>query len=99
MSTAQTYMNTIASKVPAILEKYGNCTLDEDYPHIAKYLFDFWGSTYFHEYIDSIMTHKPVSGRKIRAGFPLRAMQEIYLAIEAHNDRFPFLKPDEPIWY
>lgn len=86
----------LATKVPKILEKYGSCATDLEYPHVAKYLSDFWGSTFFHEYVNQILTHQ----RPQRQGFPLRIVREIHMAIEAHNDQYPFLKPSEKFnWY
>jgi hypothetical protein len=86
----------LATKAPKILEKYGSCATDLEYPHVSKYLCDFWGSTFFHEYVDQILTHQ----RPQRQGFPLRVVREIHIAIEAHNDQYPFLKPSDKFnWY
>jgi hypothetical protein len=89
-------MSFLITTVPKILEKYGTCAIDLEHPHISKYMCNFWGSSYFHEYVNQLITHQ----RPERQGFSIRVMRELYLAIEAHNEQYPLLTPIEKFnWY
>jgi hypothetical protein len=86
----------LATKVPKILEKYGTCAIDLEYPHISNYICNFWGSNLFHEYINQLITHQ----RPQRQGFTIQIMREIHLVIEAHNEQYTALIPIEKFnWY
>ena len=68
--------------------------LCRDYPHVARNLVDFWGTSYFNAYIEQLST----TNRNDRAGFSFEALMEIQKVLEAHLDRFPHYKKIETVW-
>lgn len=68
--------------------------LEKEYPHVAQNLVDFWGTSFFNEYIDQLATTK----RNDRSGFSFEALMEIQKVLDAHADRFPHYKRIYTVW-
>ena len=63
--------------------------LDSNYPRIAEMLELHWGYKEFYLYINKLLI---VEKNKARVGFPIEALEEIYLLQEIHNRIFPKMK-------
>ena len=83
-------MKTIKDLVPEI----NDSLLERFYPHIAKNIIDFWGTTYFNDYIERLS----VNDRGLREGFPFRVLMELQKILEVHNDKFPHYKKVYTVW-
>lgn len=80
-------MKTLTDLIP-------NSILQRDYPHVAQNLVDFWGTSYFNDYIDQLST----TNRNNRSGFSFEALMEIQKVLDAHADRFPHYKRIYTVW-
>jgi len=68
--------------------------IERFYPHVAKNLVDFWGTSYFNEYVESLS----ITNRGIRDGFPFSVLMELQKILEAHTDKFPHYKKIPSVW-
>ena len=60
--------------------------LAERVPHVANNLKTFWGSTYFHEYVDKLMFDTRDGKRE---GFPNEVAKAIYRIMKNHDELYP----------
>lgn len=86
---------TILDLVPEIGE---TSVLEERSPHIVKNLLDFWGTSFFMEYVDLIINYMPTKDRPARQGFPFDSLMELQKIVDKHNDKFPHYKTRIDIW-
>lgn len=80
-------MKTLTDLIP-------NSILQRDYPHVAQNIVDFWGTSFFNEYIDQLAT----TNRNNRSGFSFEALMEIQKVLEAHTNKFPHYKRIHTVW-
>jgi len=83
-------MKTLIDLVPDLT----NSVLHRDYPHVAQNLVDFWGTSFFNDYIDQLST----TNRTDRNGFSFNGLMEIQKVAEAHSNRFPHYKKIFTVW-
>lgn len=79
----------ISDIIPEIVEKFGRCRFDEDYPHISTKLCLFWGTEFFMDYVEQLIMVVPTPNRKARQGFPFEAIKELRFIVDSHNEQFP----------
>lgn len=60
--------------------------ITEKYPHIAKSLVLFWGTSMFQEYTAKILTD---TRDGTRAGFPFETLQMLFKLIGEHRKKYP----------
>ena len=75
-------MKTLEDLVPGVT------VLSKDYPHVAQNIVDFWGTSYFNEYVEKLFS----TNRNSRTGFSFAAMMELQKILDAHLERFPHYK-------
>lgn len=83
-------MKTLIELVPELKTSL----IQEAYPHIANNLVEFWGTSYFNEYVSLLGT----THRNNRAGFAFPILMEIQKIIDAHGDKFPHYRQDTILW-
>ena len=83
-------MKTLLDLVPDLSES----VLQRYYPHVAQNLVDFWGTSFFNDYIQQLST----TNRNDRSGFTFSALMEIQKVAEAHSARFPHYKKVFTAW-
>jgi hypothetical protein len=81
-------MKTLEDLVPGII------VLSRDYPHVAKNIVDFWGTSYFNDYMEKLFS----TNRNDRAGFSFAALMELQKVLDAHLERFPHYKRVYTAW-
>jgi hypothetical protein len=83
-------VKTLLDLVPDLTES----VLHRYYPHVAQNLVDFWGTSFFNDYIEQLST----TNRNDRSGFTFSALMEIQKVAEAHSTRFPHYKKIFTAW-
>ena len=83
-------MKTLKDLIPEIEDSL----IERFYPHIAKNIVDFWGTSYFNEYVESLST----TNRGTRDGFPFSVLMEVQIILEAHTTKFPHFKKIYTVW-
>ncbi|PSJ17308.1 hypothetical protein [Nitrosomonas supralitoralis] len=63
--------------------------LDKNYPRIAEMLKLHWGYIEIYQYINKLLI---VDKDRNRQGFPVEALQEIYILQEIHEKLFPDMR-------
>ena len=81
-------MKTLEDLVP------GATVLSKDYPHVAQNIIDFWGTSYFNDYMERLFS----TNRNNRAGFSFAALMELQKVLDAHLERFPHFKRIYTVW-
>lgn len=61
-------------------------TVDNQYPHISRKIYDLWGSEYLDPYIVDLTLVE--TGRSSRNGFSFKTIQELMLVQEIHNEHY-----------
>ena len=84
-------MKTIKDLIPEI----DDSLLERFYPHVAKNIIDFWGTTYFNEYMEKLSVNDRGT---IREGFPFSVLMELQKILEAHTNKFPHYKRVYTAW-
>lgn len=86
---------TILDLVPELGDK---SLLQERTPHVVKNLIDFWGTSFFVDYVNLITNYTPTKDRPLRQGFPFDSMMELQKIVDKHNEKFPHYKVEISIW-
>lgn len=64
-------------------------------PHVAEKIKLFWGTQYFVEYVNILITDTRDGERQ---GFPKEILKAIYSLSEKHNELYPPTKPKDNLW-